>query len=168
MEYIALNTAFDAIVTIPGSANTDVVTYRILTSTGTVFATGNAVYVSGSIWKVTFTPIVLGGVYIVEVTDSTLDVVYTQYFKAVSSTTLTSGLVEEDEDPPTAQEMLDAVNKAILKGVVSGISSYQVKGRSFTYKTLDELRTIRKELQKEIQQTMMSGTTMIGRNLASF
>lgn len=164
MQYIALNIPCDAIFPIAESSNTDVVVYRLFKKDGTVLATGNATFVSGISWKVTFTPIILGETYILEVKNETLDVIYTDYFRAVSSSNLSSGVETDEDDPPTAQELLTIVDKAIRKRLTGGgISSYEIKGRNISYMSLDELRAFRKELQKEVQMNVSTG-----RNYASF
>lgn len=74
--YDSLNIAFTAVVAIPGSINTDAVTYNVYrVSTGAVFATGSATFLAGIQWKVAFTPTAADD-YVLEVTDTTRDVVW--------------------------------------------------------------------------------------------
>ena len=53
----------------------------------------------------------------------------------------------------TAQELLDAVNTAILDLITGKVSSTSVNGRSYTKLDLGELRQMRGELQKETRSS---------------
>jgi hypothetical protein len=57
----------------------------------------------------------------------------------------------------TASELLDACNDAIL-ALIGGAQSYSIAGRSVTKANLAELREMRTELQKEVQDASNGGS----------
>lgn len=150
MDYIIANQPFTAVLNIPESKSADTVTYKVYkASNGTLFVQGNAVYVAGISWKVSFTPDVLD-TYIVEVNDQTLDVIYSANFQAVSSTSV-SQPVGDDGTTPTATDLLTLIDKAIKARLSGGaVQSYSISGRNIQYMTLTELRELRRELQSQI------------------
>lgn len=61
---------------------------------------------------------------------------------------------------PTATELLIAVNVAILDLIAGNVKSISINDRSFTYQNLDELRDMRKQLQREVHDP--SSTIRLG------
>ena len=60
---------------------------------------------------------------------------------------------------PTKQEMLEAVESAILARMTGGaVQSYSISGRNIQYYSLDELRKLRDQLRQEIS-AQKSNTT---------
>ena len=60
---------------------------------------------------------------------------------------------------PTKQEMLEAVENAILARMTGGaVQSYSISGRNIQYYSLDELRKLRDQLRQEIS-SQKSNTT---------
>jgi len=162
MEYVNINEAFTAIVPIPESHNTDTVTYSVYkASDATVFASGTATFVAGINWKISFTPNV-ADVYIVEVNDTTLEVIYSQSFKAVRNATMTASVTTAAA--ATDSEMLVKINEAITTRLNGGaVQSYSINGRNLQYVTLQELWQLRRDLEVAI-----SGKAGGARNYASF
>jgi len=152
MDYIQINQAFTATIDLPDSISTDTVKYKIYKAgDGSIFAQGNATYIAGIHWKVTFTPNIQD-VFIVEVWNETraIDVIYSREFQAVSSTTL-SQPIEDDSSTPTASELLVLIDKAIRTRLAGGaVQSYAIAGRNLQYMTLTELRQLKNELQQQI------------------
>lgn len=145
---IVINQAYIATFEFQDSASGDTVTYSILTSSGASFATGNAVWVGNGLWKVTFTPVTDGEVYLVVVTNSTLDVKRSGSYRGTLKSVQTTVEVGDTD----AASMLVAVNNAIL-GILNGggTKQYQINGRMVTYEDLDKLRAMRRELMAEVQ-----------------
>ena len=143
MDLIQINEEFITIVAIPESHSTDTVTYTIYKgSDGSVFAQGSCSYVAGINWKVIFTPAVLD-VFIVEVKDQTLDVIYSQSFQVETN--------DDDEDEPTTEELLAAVNKAIKTSLTGGaVQAYSIGGRNLQYMPLEQLYSLRDKLRMEV------------------
>lgn len=56
----------------------------------------------------------------------------------------------------TAQQLLDAVNDAILE-LIQGGQRTTVNGRTFEHAQLEELRTMRAELEREVAREARSG-----------
>ena len=161
MDYININEAFEAVIPIPESALTDTVTYTIYQSAGTVFASGNAAFIAGINWKVSFTPNA-AGIYIVEVYNQTLDVKYSQSFKAVVTSTITASIPAVAAE--TDESLLEKVNIAIGNRLSGGaVQAYSVLGRNIQYETLESLYKLRKELEMAI--AVKSGGA---RNFVSF
>ena len=114
-------------------------------SDGTEFASGSAVFVAGINWKVTFTPTAADS-YIVEVNDTTLDVKYSNTFKAVTNTSMSASVTTTTA--ATDADMLDKVNQAITARLNGGaVQAYTINGRNIQYVTLDELWKMRRELE---------------------
>jgi hypothetical protein len=59
----------------------------------------------------------------------------------------------------TAQDLLDAVNDAILYLVTNRGQEYQIAGRSFKYVDLAELRKWRSQLKREVGESTSAGAT---------
>lgn len=158
MDYIQVNKAHTEVIGIPESQSSDVVTFQIFrASDNSLFASGNAVYVGGFNWKLSFTPTALD-VYAIDVYDQVLDMTYSRSLQAVSSATL-SQPVGGDETPTTA-ELIVLIDKAIgarLKG--GAVQSYSIGGRNLQYMTLSELRSLRADLNKEIAAQNGGGRT---------
>jgi hypothetical protein len=151
----------DLLLPIPGSSSDDVVTYEIFSSSGTVLQSGSMTFVRDEIWKVaSFTPSAVG-VFILKGNNTTISQKRENEYSVRSSSeapTVVSSTV------PTAQEMLDNINKAINAMIVGGaVQSYSINGRNIQNMTLTELRNLRKELQMEINSD--SGPA---RNFAQF
>ncbi len=163
MDYIQVSQSFTAVIDIPESQSSDSVTYKVYkASTGFIFAQGNAVFVAGINWKISFTPDTLD-VYVVEVSDTTIDVVYSQNFQSINSAVLTQP-VEGDTPAPTASELIILVDRAIKTRLLGGaVQSYSIGGRNLQYMTLSELRSLRADLSKQI--AAQNGG---GRNYAKF
>jgi len=90
-NYILLNKIFTSVFSIKESRSTDVVKYTIYkTSDGSVLSTGNAVYLAGINWKVTFTPPTID-TYVVEVENTTIDIKYCAVFQAVEVVSIAYG-----------------------------------------------------------------------------
>jgi hypothetical protein len=145
---ITVNQSFFAIIPVPESKSTDTITYEIRKgSDGSIFAFGVPTFVGGISWKVTFTPAVVGEVYIVEVTNSTLDVKYQQEFRAVSAISTSS----MPSAVPTVQEMLDLIQKAIYAKINNeAIQSYSINGRNIQYMSLSELQSLEMYYTKKL------------------
>lgn len=149
MQYITVSQSFTAVLRIPESESTDTVTYTIRkASDGSVFATGAAAWVGSNHWKCTFTPAVVGETYVVEMADSEKENETAESFTAVQDQPVTT----DESEATTASELLTKVNAAIssrLNG--GGVNAYRLQdGRNLEYMSLDELRALRKELQREI------------------
>ncbi len=140
MDYIIANQSFTAVLNIPESKSADTVTYKVYkASNSSLFVQGNALYVAGISWKVTFTPNVLD-TYIVEVNDETLDVVYSANFQAISSTGISQPIGGE-ETTPTTNELIELIDKAIGTRLRGGaVQSYSIGGRNLQYMTLSDSR----------------------------
>ncbi len=150
MDYITQNQSFTAVFKIPESINTNTVTYTIYkASDASVFASGNASFVAGINWKVTFTPTVENETYIVEVNNQTLDVKYSESYRCARNATMTATVTTTVA--ATNAEMLVKVNEAITNRLNGGaVQSYSIKGRNIQYITLAELYDLRSKLQTEI------------------
>jgi len=162
MDYVQINKTHTEVLGIPESQSGHVVTYQIYkASDNSLFASGNAVYVGGLNWKISFTPTFLD-VYAVDVYNQDLDVTYSRSVQAVSSTTLSQPI--GDDETPTTVELIVLIDKAIgarLKG--GAVQSYSIGGRNLEYMTLSELRNLRADLNKEI-----AAKNGGGRNYAKF
>jgi hypothetical protein len=78
--YDSIDEEFTAVIAIPESQSTDTVTYTVYkASDSSVFDSGSAEYVAGLQWKVAFTPDE-EDTYIVQVTNSTLDVIWSKSY----------------------------------------------------------------------------------------
>lgn len=86
MDYILLNATFTALIPIPGSLNTDTVTYVIYRSDGSTFASGSMTFVADEIWKCTFTPTV-EDTFILKVNDTTISSKRENFYRSTSSGT---------------------------------------------------------------------------------
>lgn len=159
MDYIAVNQSFSAIIEIPESINTNVVTYTIYkASDGSVFASGNASFVAGINWKVTFTPTVENETYIVEVYNQTLDVKYSRSFLCARNATMTASVTSDAE--PTTAEMLVEVNKAINTFIKNGAcQSYSINNRTYQRADLGNLIKWRDQLKSEVAAATGRGRT---------
>ncbi|MDO8675543.1 MAG: hypothetical protein Q7K71_05440 [Candidatus Omnitrophota bacterium] len=162
MDYIQANKVHMEVVGIPESKSGHVVIYQVFkASDNSVFASGTAIYVGGFNWKISFTPTVLD-VYAIDVYNQDLDVTYSRSVQAVSSVTLSQPV--EDEETPTASELIDLIDKAIATRLRGGaVLSYSIGGRNLQYLTLSELRNLRADLGKQI--AAQNGG---GRNYAKF
>ncbi|MGE0267881.1 MAG: hypothetical protein AB7S78_05460 [Candidatus Omnitrophota bacterium] len=162
MDYIQVNKAHTEVVGIPESESGQVVTFQIFrASDNSLFASGNAVYVGGLNWKISFTPTALD-VYAIDVYNQDLDVTYSRSVQAVSSATLSQPV--GDDETPTTSELIVLIDKAIatrLRG--GGVQSYSIGGRNIQYMTLSELRNLRADLGKQI-----AAENGGGRNYAKF
>lgn len=93
MEYIKLNESFVAAVPVPESSSGDTVTYTVVKiSDGSTFASGTMTFVSGFLWKCSFTPITQDEVYVLVVTDSTIDLTIEKIYKARISVPITEAV----------------------------------------------------------------------------
>lgn len=146
MDRIDLNKAFTAVIEIPESQIGDTVTYKIYkASDGSIFTQGSGTFIAGINWKVIFTPS-SEDVYIVEVKDETLDITYSQSFQAQAAE-----VVNEDDQEPTTQELLTAVNKAIKARLAGGaVQAYTIGGRNLQYMTINDLYNLRDKLKAEV------------------
>lgn len=162
MDYIQVNKLHTEVLGIPESKEGHVVTYQIFkASDNSLFASGNAVYVGGINWKLSFTPTALD-VYAIDVYFQDLDVTYSRSVQAVSSATL-SQPVGDDETPTTA-ELVVLIDKAIAMRLRGGaVQSYSIGGRNLQYMTIAELRSLRADLNKEVAAQKGGG-----RNYAKF
>jgi hypothetical protein len=163
MDYIQVNKAHTEVIGIPESNSGHTVTFQVYkASDNSLFASGTAVYVGGLNWKISFTPTSLN-VYAIDVYNQTLDVTYSRSVQAVNSVTL-SQPVEDEEEPPTTNELIDLIDKAIATRLRGGaVLSYSIGGRNLQYLTLSELRNLRADLGKQI--AAQNGG---GRNYAKF
>ncbi len=152
MDYIPVNTEFVDVVAIPESTSSDTVSFKVYkASDGSIFAQGNAVFVGGVNWKVTFTPTTLNEVYSIDVKDETLDVIHSNSFKAVTLTSLSQPVNDDNTDEPTAADLLTEVNKAIKKRIAGdAVQSYSIGGRNLQYMSIDQLYNIREKLRMEV------------------
>jgi hypothetical protein len=162
MQYITVNVAFTAVLRIPESQSGDTVTYVIYkASDGTTFASGSATFLAGNNWKVSFTPSSTDETYVLEITDSTLDRVVSEQYKATTAPVVTTTPVSGTD----AASLLTAVNNAILARMNGGaVQSYTIGNRNLQYMTLAELRKFRTELQAEVNLDQPLGST----NFATF
>ncbi len=162
MDYIQVNNAHTEVIGIPESNSGRTVTFQVYkASDNSLFASGAAVYVGGINWKLSFTPTSLD-VYAIDVHNQDLDVTYSRSVQAVSSVTLSQPV--EDEQTPTAAELIELIDKAIAARLRGGaVLSYSIGGRNLQYMTLSELRNLRSDLSKQI--AAQNGG---GRNYAKF
>ena len=146
METITTGKFFTAVFSIPESAVSDVVSFKIYrASTGAVFLSGNAVFIAGMSWKVGFTPAV-DDVYAVEIFDETLDITFGDSFRAVSS-----GAAGTDDTVYSTSDMLDQVNAAISTRLRGGtVASYSINGRNIQYLPMQELLALKRDLVKQL------------------
>jgi len=151
MEYIQVNQAFTAVFAIPESQSGHNVTYAIYkASDGSLFGSGNASFVAGINWKVIFTPTAYE-TYVVQIHNVTLDIKYTESFKAVSSVSMADVVMSTTTTPDTPEQMLAKVDLAISARLSGGaVQSYAIGGRNLEYITLKELRELRAEFQEII------------------
>jgi len=163
MDYIQVNKTHTEVIGIPESQSGHAVTFQVYkASDNSLFASGAAVYVGGLNWKISFTPTSLD-VYAIDVFNQDLDVTYSRSVQAVSSVTL-SQPVEEEEETPTTQELLELIDKAIAMRLRGGaVQSYSIGGRNLQYMTLSELRNLRAELLSQLAAQKGGG-----RNYAKF
>ena len=163
MDYIQANKVHTEVVGIPESKSGHVVTFQVFkASDNSLFSSGTAVYVGGLNWKISFTPTALD-VYAIDVYNQDLDVTYSRSVQAVSGTTL-SQPVDDEETTPTTSELIELIDKAIatrLRG--GGVQSYSIGGSNLQYMTIAELRNLRADLGKQI--AAQNGG---GRNYAKF
>lgn len=147
---IVLNQSFTAILGWEDSQSSDTVTYSIVKSDGTSFATGSATWVSSGLWKVSFTPLTDAETYIVILNNTTLGTLRSAAYRA----TQRPQVVTVEVAGTTAADMLTAVNAAIM-GILNGggTKQYMINGRSVTYESLGELRQLRSALKAEIANT---------------
>lgn len=96
MDYITLNEAFTALIPIPGSINTDTVTYVIYKSDGTTFASGSMTFVADEIWKCSFTPTVAGA-YVLKVNDTTISSKRENFYQAIGASVSTPSTPSGDD-----------------------------------------------------------------------
>lgn len=96
MDYITINEAFTALIPIPGSSNTDTVTYVVYKSDGTSFATGSMTFVADEIWKCSFTPTSVD-TYVLKVNDTTISSKRENFYKAIGSSVLTPASPSGDD-----------------------------------------------------------------------
>jgi len=131
MDYIQIAQAFTAVIPIPGSLNTDTVTYSIYKASdnSTVFS-GSMTFVADEVWKVTFTP-ATADTYILKVNDATIDSKRENIYKAVgtiptSDPTTPSGIdlttlekvksfltIDNTDDDISLQRILTAVSRYV-------------------------------------------------------
>jgi len=158
MEYININEAFTAVVPIPESVVGNTVTYMIYkASDGSVFASGSAVFIAGINWKVSFTP-TAEETYIVEVNNQTLDVKYSNTFKAVRNATMTASVTTTTA--ATDAEMLVKINEAITAFLNGGaVQAYSIGGRNIQRCTLKELTDLKNYYQSKIHAAAGGGRT---------
>ena len=57
------------------------------------------------------------------------------------------------DENPTAAELLQAVNAAILELLQDGVKTSTINGRSYTRNEIPELRALRAELVRECRST---------------
>jgi hypothetical protein len=82
MEDIKVNHPFIAVFAVNESLLSDEMWYTIRKgSNGEVIQSGLPVFIGGISWKVTFTPTVVGEIYIVSVTDARLDITVTNVYR---------------------------------------------------------------------------------------
>jgi len=93
MPYIKPRTLATAVVTIPESQSSDTVTYSVYrASDGSTFSSGTMSFLAGIQWKCTFTPIEQD-TYVLEVTNTTIDIIHTQFYYVTSGVSVASGAV---------------------------------------------------------------------------
>lgn len=156
MQYITLNDSFTAVIRIPESQSGDSVSYVIYKSDGSTFASGSASYVAGNNWKVTFTPLTNNETYILEITDTTLDITRTESFIAKSA----PQVALDESEALTSSELLTKVNQAISARMNGGaVQSYSIGGRNLEYMTLRDLTEFRDKLKKEVSAAALAKNT---------
>lgn len=85
MFYIKTNEAFTAVVALPDSASGNTVTYSIIKiSDGSTFASGSMTFVTGYLWKCSFTP-TSDDTYVLTVNNTTLDQQKEVVYKSIGS-----------------------------------------------------------------------------------
>lgn len=168
--YIKLGTLFWIIQAIPDSQNTDTVTVEIRrlsdgytwNFTTLAFASGNnsgsMTFFNGITWKQSFTP-PTADTYIVTITNSTLDVKYSQTLIAQSQATPIQSISEITT--VSASTLLAAVEQAIAARLNGGaVKSYTMpNGRNVQYMDLAELFELRRKLTAEVNAASYSGRT---------
>lgn len=160
ISYIKLGSAFTITQSIPVSTSGDTVTIKIVrVSDGYTWNfsmlafenadnSGSMTWVSNSIWKSSFTP-PTQDTYQVVITDSTLDVEYSQTLIAENQDTAIN--ITEEAAGTSASDQLTAVENAIIARLNGGaVQSYSAMGRNLQYVPLSELYKIRALLRQEV------------------
>lgn len=148
MEILFLGRTYDLVIAFPESASGDTVTYEIFNASGSVVQSGYMTFVRDEMWKVgAFTPGTTGTL-VLKANNTTINQKRESIFDVRSSS---ESPADDVVAVPTLQEMLDNVNKAINSKLTGGaVQAYSISGRNIQHMTLTELRSLRKELQNEI------------------
>lgn len=96
MDYITLNEAITALIPIPGSSNTDTVTFVVYTSSGSTLTSGSMTFVADEIWKCTFTPTAVD-TYVLKVNDTTISSKRENFYKAIGAAVQTPSSPSGDD-----------------------------------------------------------------------
>ena len=86
MKSINVNSAYSEIIPLPNESSTATLTYTIYrASDKSTFGTGTLTYVAGINWKLTFTPLVVSEIYIIEALNADSVVIFSESYKALTS-----------------------------------------------------------------------------------
>jgi hypothetical protein len=171
--YIKLGTLFWIVQAIPESVtgNTVMIEIRRLSDSYTwnfttlAFESGNntgaMTFVSGIIWKASFTP-PTQDTYIITITNTTLDIKYVQTLLALNQATPIQSVTAVTT--VTSATLLAAVEQAIAARLNGGaVQSYAVGGRNLQYMSIEALMKMRDQLKAEV-----SSSSGGARNFVSF
>lgn len=146
MDYIQIAQAFTAVIPIPGSLNTDTVTYVLYkASDNSVVSSGSMTFVGDEIWKMTFTP-AGADVYILKVNDDTISSKRENIYKSVGTVPPLVGVSPSGIDLTTIQlvksflHITDTNDDDNLQTILTSVSKYVSSycGRDFISATFTE------------------------------
>lgn len=95
MDYIKINEAISLVIPIPESSSGDTVTYEIISSAGSVLASGSMTFVRDEVWSVSYTPSALG-VIILKANDTTLSSKRENIYRVVGAVISPDGVTTSD------------------------------------------------------------------------
>lgn len=97
MDYITLNEAVDLAIPIPTSSSVDTVTYEIIkVADGSVLAGGSMTFVRDEIWRVNYTPTVLG-VIALKINDTTISEKRENFYRVIGAAVSTPSAPSGDD-----------------------------------------------------------------------
>ncbi len=107
MDYITLNEAVDLVIPIPGSASGETVTYEIIKAAdGSVLASGSMTFVRDEMWRVNYTPTVLG-VIVLKANDATISEKRENIYRVIGASVTTPSVPSGDDLTTVANFKID-------------------------------------------------------------